>query len=122
MTLDFSFKSAPDARCPMCRSLLTGMSGKHEFRMFPAEKVTDDLFGDGSGIDVTAYPAPAVQDFIATFVPCGCEWHGRNGSALALYVLYIIHGAAGTRFEFGHRQHDNRYAMYVMTHERTETT
>lgn len=120
--LDFDLRPAPDALCPMCRSLLTGMSGKHEFRMFPAEKVTDDLFGDGSGVDVTAYPAPAVQDFIATFAPCGCEWRARVGEhELRLYVLYIIHSKAGARFEFGHRQHDNRYAMYVMTYERTET-
>lgn len=122
MTLDFDLRAAPKALCPMCRAPLLGMSGRHEFRMFPSELVTRDLFGDGSGVEATRYPAPAVQDFIATFVPCGCEWHGRNGSALALYVLYIIHTDAGAKFEFGHRQHDNRYAMYVMTHERTETT
>ena len=120
--LDFKFRPAPDARCPMCRSLLIGMSGKHKFRTFPPEKFRFDLFGDGVEHEVTNFPPAAVQDFIATFVPCGCEWHARDGSGLRLYILYIIHSEAGTRFEFGHRQHDNRYAMYVMTHERTETT
>lgn len=119
---DFKVQPAPDARCPMCRSLLVGMSGTHEFRMFPSKKVTDDFFGDGSNIDATYYPAPAVQQFTATFVPCGCEWHARNDSALALYVLYIIHTDAGVRFEFGHRQAESKHALYVMTHERTETT
>lgn len=123
MTTDFSFKPAPDARCPMCRSLLIGMSGTHEFRTFPSELVTRDLFGDGSGVEATYHPVPAVQQFTATFAPCGCEWRARVGEhELRLYVLYIIHSKAGARFEFGHRQHDNRYAMYVMTHERTETT
>ena len=120
--LDFSFKPAPDARCPMCRSLLIGMSGKHEFRMFPSERVKIDLFEDGNEHDVTVHPTPVAQDFIATFVPCECEWRARDGSGLRLYVLYITHSEAGARFEFGHRQHDNRYAMYVMTYERTETT
>jgi hypothetical protein len=98
------------------------MSGKHEFRMFPSEVVTRDLFGDGSGVEATYHPAPAVQQFTATFAPCGCQWEARDKAGLRLYVLYIIHSTAGARFEFGHRQHDNRYAMYVMTHERTETT
>lgn len=120
---DFNLKPAPDARCPMCRSLLIGMSGRHEFRMFPAKKVTDDLFGDGSNIDATYYPAPAVQQFTATFVPCGCTWEARVGKhELRLFILYIIHSDDGARFEFGHRRHDHRYALYYITHERTETT
>lgn len=91
--------------------------------MFPAKKVTDDLFGDGSNIDATYYPAPAVQQFTATFVPCGCTWEARvNEHELRLYLLYIIHTDAGVRFEFGHRRHDDRYALYYITHERTETT
>lgn len=122
MTTDFSFRPAPDARCPMCRSTLIGMSGAHEFTTFPSEHVSWDFFEDGSGVEATYRPAPDAQDFIATFVPCGCEWRARDGSGLRLYVLYIIHTDAGTRFEFGHRQHDNQYAMYVMTYERTETT
>lgn len=119
MTLDFELRAAPEARCPMCRSILVGMSGKHEFRTFPAEHVSADFFGDGSGIEAMRYPAPAVQDFIATFAPCACKWHARNGSALALYVLYIIHTHAGPTFEFGHRPHDNKYSLYIMTTERT---
>ena len=120
MTLDFNLRAAPDASCPRCRALLLGMSGRHEFRVPRSELVTRDLFGDGSGIEATRYPAPAVQDFIATFAPCGCEWHGRDGSAFALYVLYIIHGDAGPTFEFGHRPHDNKYSLYIMTTEGTK--
>lgn len=122
MTTDFSFRPAPDARCPMCRSILIGMSGTHEFRTFPSERVSWDFFEDGSNVEATYHPAPAVQQFTATFVPCGCTWQARDKAGLRLYVLYIIHSGAGTRFEFGHRQHDNKYAMYVMTYERTDTT
>ena len=120
MTLDFNLRAAPDARCPVCRALLLGMSGRHEFRIFPVKHVRFDLFEDGNLHDVTLSPSPAVQDFIATFAPCGCEWHGRDGSALALYVLYIIHGDDGTRFEFGHRPHDNKHSLYIMTTEGTK--
>lgn len=120
MTTDFNLKPAPDARCPMCRSILIGMSGRHEFTTFPSKRVSFDFFGDGSDVELTHYPPPAVQQFTATFVPCGCKWYGRDGSALALYVLYIIHTDAGATFEFGHRQHDNKYALYIMTTERTK--
>lgn len=117
---DFNLKSAPDARCPMCLSLLIGMSGTHEFRIFPSKKVTDDFFGDGSNIDATYYPTPAVQQFTATFAPCGCKWEARVGSReLTMYVLYIIHTDAGPTFEFGHRPHDNKYSLYIMTMEGT---
>lgn len=89
--------------------------------MFPAKKVSDDFFEDGSGVELTHYPTPAVQQFTATFVPCGCKWEARVGSReFQMYVLYIIHTDAGARFEFGHRQHDSRYLPYVMTHERTQ--
>lgn len=114
---DFELRAATDARCPMCRSLLIGMSGRHEFKMFPSETVQVDLFEDGNMHDVTVHPTPIAQDFIATFVPCGCQWHGRNGSALALYVLYIIHTDAGPRFEFRHRPHDSKHNLYIMTTE-----
>jgi hypothetical protein len=117
--IDFKLRPAPDARCPICRSLLTGMSGTHEFRMLPSERVRFDLFGDGVEQDVTVHPTPIAQDFIATFVPCGCQWHARSRPGLEPYILLIIGTDAGARFEFGDRQHDNRYAMYVMTHERT---
>jgi len=118
---DLNLSAAPDARCPMCRSLLMGMSGTHEFRRFPAEIASIDLFGDGIEHEITHYPTAAVQDFTATFVPCGCEWHARVGShELRMYVLYIIGTDTGMRFEFGHRQHENRDALYVITHERTE--
>lgn len=114
--LDFNLKPAPDARCPMCRAILLDVSGKHEFRMFPPKEVTNDFFGDGSNIDATYYPTPAVQQFTAAFAPCGCKWEARVGSKeLQLYVLYIIHTDAGSTFEFGHRQHDSKYAMYIMT-------
>lgn len=120
MTLDFELRAAPEARCPMCRALLLGMSGKHEFRMFPVKKISDDFFGDGSGVELTHYPTPAVQHFTATFAPCGCTWEARVGSKeLQLYVLYIIHADAGPTFEFGHRPHDNKYSLYIMTTERT---
>lgn len=105
----------------MCRSLLIGMSGTHEFRRFPAEVASIDLFGDGVEHDVTRYPTPAVEQFTATFAPCGCEWHARVGShELRMYVLYIIRADAGAKFEFGHRQHDNQHAMYIMTTERQD--
>lgn len=105
----------------MCRSLLIGMSGKHEFVRFPARFIFSDLFGDGSDVSVTHFPEPAVEQFTATFAPCGCEWKARAGShELRMYVLYIIGTDAGPIFEFGHRQHDNRHAMYVMTQERTK--
>lgn len=117
---DFKVQPAPDARCPMCRSLLIGMEGKHEFRLFPVRRVRFDLCSAGMEHEITCYPPPAVQQFTATFVPCGCKWEARVGSReLQMYVLYIIHTDAGARFEFGHRQHDNRDAMYVMTTERT---
>lgn len=119
MTLDFNLKPAPDARCLMCRSLLTGMSGTHEFRIFPAERVSADFFEDGSGVELTHYPPAAVQQFTATFVPCGCQWHARDKAGLRLFILYIIHTDAGPTFEFGHRPHGNEYSLYVMTHEGT---
>lgn len=120
MTTDFELRAAPEARCPMCRSLLIGMSGTHAFRMFPAKKVTDDFFGDGSNIDAAYYPAPAVRQFTATFVPCGCEWHARvNEHELRRYLLYIIRTDAGVRFEFGPRQPGSEEALYIMTTERT---
>ena len=120
MTLDFNLKPAPDARCPMCRSLLIGMSGTHEFRMLPSRIAQVDLFEDGNLHDVTVHPTPIAQQFTATFVPCGCKWEARVGSTeLRLYVLYIIRTDAGARFEFGHRPHDNKYSLYIMTTERT---
>ncbi len=119
MTLDFNLKSAPDARCPMCLSLLIGMSGTHEFRMFPSNTVQVDLFEDGNLHDVTVHSTPIAQQFTATFVPCGCKWEARVGSReLQMYVLYIIHAETGARFEFGHRPHDNKYSLYIMTTER----
>lgn len=105
----------------MCRSLLIGMEGTHEFRVFPSEVVQVDLFEDGNEHDVTVHPTPVAQQFTATFAPCGCKWEARVGSReLQMYVLRIIHADAGARFEFGHRQHDSRYLPYVMTHERTQ--
>lgn len=119
--LDFNLKSAPDARCPMCRSTLIGMSGRHEFRLFPVKRVRFDLCSAGVEHEITCYPPPAVQDFIATFAPCGCEWHARVGSReVQMYVLYIIHTGAGATFEFGHRPHDNKHALYIMTTEGTK--
>jgi hypothetical protein len=99
----------------MCRSLLIGMSGTHEFQTFPSERVSWDLFGDGSGVELTHYPPPAVQQFTAMFAPCGCQWQARDKAGLRLFILYITHTDAGPTFEFGHRQHDNQYALYVMT-------
>lgn len=120
MTLDFNLKSAPDARCPMCRALLLGMSGKHGFRLFPVKRVRFDLCSAGMEHAITCYPPPAVQQFTATFVPCGCKWEARVGSReVQMYVLYIVHTEAGPVFEFGHRQHDDRYSLYIMTNERT---
>lgn len=117
---DFNLKPAPDARCPMCRSLLIGMSGTHEFRIFPSSIVQVDLFEDGNLHDVTVHPTPIAQQFMATFAPCGCKWEARVGSReLTMYVLYIIHTDAGARFEFGHRPHNNKYSPYIMTTERT---
>lgn len=120
MTLDFELRAAPEARCPMCRALLLGMSGKHELRLFPVKRVRFDLCNAGMEHVITCYPPPAVQDFIATFAPCGCEWRARVGSReVRMYVLYIIHTDAGPIFEFGHRPHDNKYSLYIMTTERT---
>jgi hypothetical protein len=99
----------------MCRSLLIGMSGTHEFQTFPTERVRFDLFGDGVEHDITVCPPAAVQQFTATFAPCGCRWQARDKAGLRLFILYIIYTDAGPTFEFGHRQHDNQYALYVMT-------
>lgn len=121
MTLDFELRAAPEARCPMCRALLLGMSGKHRFQIFPVKRVRFELFDDGTEHTITCYPPPAVQQFTATFAPCGCKWEARVGSKeLQLYVLYIIHTGAGATFEFGHRPHDNKHALYIMTTERTK--
>lgn len=121
MTLDFKLKPAPDARCPMCRSLLTGMSGTHEFTTFPSERVSWDFFGDGSGVEATRYLPPTLRQFTATFVPCRCQWHARDRAGLRLYVLYIIHSDDGPTFAFGHRPHGNQYSLYIMTYEGTQT-
>jgi hypothetical protein len=118
MTNDFSLRPAPEARCPMCRSPLIGMSGTNEFRTFPSEHVRFDLFVDGLDQDVTVFPPAAVQQFTATFAPCGCQWEARDRAGLWPFVLYIIHTDAGPTFEFGHRQHDNKYAMYMITREK----
>lgn len=105
----------------MCRSLLIGMSGAHEFRTFPAERVRFDLFRDGIDQDVTIYPPAAVQQFTATFAPCGCQWEAWDRAGLRPFVLYIVHTVTGPTFEFRHRPHDNRHVLYVMTTERTKT-
>lgn len=122
MTTDLQLKAAPDARCPMCRSLLIGMSGAVEFRTFPEEHGRFDLFGDGIGVDVTTYPPAAVQDFVATFAPCGCEWRARGRHGLLPYVLLINGTDAGATFAIGERGEHEQHTMCVMTYERTQKT
>lgn len=122
MTTDFQLEAAPDARCPMCRSLLIGMSGMHEFRMFPSEVVKIDLFEDGNEHDVTVHPTPIAQDFVATFAPCGCEWRARGRHGLLPYILLITGTDAGATFAIGERQQHEQHTMYVMTYERTQKT
>ena len=77
------------ARCPLCSSPVMCIQGIEEYVMFPSRLITDDLFGDGRGIDVTEYPHSIVSQFRATFAPCGCIWEGADRNGLLPFLLLI---------------------------------